>query len=339
MRAFWKKRRQKVAFEEVEFICQPLKDDVDVWIIKTEYWEINKNSSHKKYAVDYRLQLPGVGINEFMGSENFKQEDLEKAASLLIKEGLLTRCMVFRNETRYKILDERLRYMIANLQGLHYREFACLLWKWEDFEEPTSNEKERAKWLLGEQESERIFRTAEMKRYRNKLLVKTSKTLDEYRVRYAVEIEHDELILMTAEKYKAILNGDVIPDFEESILSMYEHYKWDMEEKELAQSVLGFHNYRRESLRRAEAELAWDAECLKRECAVEEYKFLHNAIRMICPLVFQPHDPQLQVDTPHYDDRYDDQTLINTSKILYLLSTGKIVEKERLKKPRKAIRI
>ena len=80
--------------------------------------------------------------------------------------------MVFRNETRYKILDERLRYMIEKLRGLHYREFTCLLWKWEDFEEPTNNEKERTKWLLGEQESERIFRAAEMERYRN-TLVKT----------------------------------------------------------------------------------------------------------------------------------------------------------------------
>jgi len=80
---------------------------------------------------------------------------------------------------------------------------------------------------------------------------------------------------------------------------------------------------------------------LKREYAdvLEEYKFLHNAIRIICPLVFQPPDPQLQIDNPRYDDRWDEQALINTTKILYLLSTGKIVEKERLEKPRKAIRI
>jgi hypothetical protein len=329
MQVYWTERGQ-VAFEEVVFLCQPLEDNLDVWIIKTEYWEINKNSSHKKYAIDYRLQLPGVAINEFMGTENFKREDLEKATSLLIKEGLLTSCMVFRDETRYKILDERLRYMIEKLRGLHYREFNCLLWKWEDFEEPTNNEKERSKWLE-EQDSERIFRSAEMMRYRNKLLVKTSKTLEEYRVRYAVTISHDTPLLMTAEKYKAILNGNIIPHFEESMLSMYEHYKSDMEKKGLTQSVLGFHAYRRERLTYAEADLAWDAENLKRECAdiLEEYKFLHNAIRMICPLVFQPPDPQLQIDTPHYDDRWDDQAIINACKTLHLLSTGKIVEKER----------
>ena len=304
MLAYWKERKQTVALEEVEFICQPLKDDLDVWIIKTEYWEINKNSPHKIYYVDYRLQLPGVGVNEFIGSENFKREDLEKAISLLIKEGLLTPSMVFRNEPRYKILDKRLRYLIQNLRGLHYREFNYLLWKWEDFEEPTNNEKERTKWLLGEHESERIFRSAEMIRYRNKLLVKTSKTLGEYRVKYALTIAHDRALVMTCEKYKAYLNGDVIPNFEESILSMYEYYQDSIERKGLVESLPGFHAYCRDSLRGAEADLAWDAECLKRECAdiLEEYKFLHNAVRMICPLVFQPPNPQLQIDAPYYDD-------------------------------------
>ncbi|MGC2570212.1 MAG: hypothetical protein WA364_01780 [Candidatus Nitrosopolaris sp.] len=117
--------------------------------------------------------------------------------------------------------------MIDKLRGLHYRmnrEFNCLLWKWEDFETPTNNEKERTKWLLGEQESERIFRSAEMMRYRNKLSVKTFKTLEEYRVRYAVTISRDTPLLMTAENYKPYINGDVIPNFEESILSIYERH-------------------------------------------------------------------------------------------------------------------
>ncbi len=58
---------------------------------------------------------------------------------------------------------------------------------------------------------------------------------------------------------------------------------------------------------------------------------------MICPLVFQPPNPQLQIDTPHYDDRWDDQAIINSVRYLYLLATGKIVEKERLGKPKKII--
>jgi hypothetical protein len=47
---------------------------------------------------------------------------------------------------------------------------------------------------------------------------------------------------------------------------MYDIYKDSIEAKGLTESVLDFDTYCRESLRRAEEELAWDAECLKREC-------------------------------------------------------------------------
>jgi len=127
----------------------------DIWIIKTEYWQINKADKHKKYDTTYRLELPGVAINEFLdisiGPEKFKSEDVKKAIALLVKEGILKSCMNFRDEIRYKIADQRLRYMVHRLRDFHYEEFDLLLYKWEDFEEPTENEKERIKWLMGEE--------------------------------------------------------------------------------------------------------------------------------------------------------------------------------------------
>ena len=95
--------------------------------------------------------------------------------------------------------------MIHRLRDFHYEEFDLLLYKWEDFEEPTENEKERIKWLLGEEESERIFRSAEMKRHRNKVLMKTSKNLEEYHNRYLVERMVPQF--MTAAYYKAYRTG------------------------------------------------------------------------------------------------------------------------------------
>jgi len=309
MKAYWK-GRGKIAFEEVEFICQPICDDIDVTIIKTEYWEINKSSQHKKYATDYRLVLPGVAISELIGG--ISKEDLEKATSLLIKEGLLMRCMVFRNETRYKIPDQRLRHMIDNLRRLHYKEFNALLCTWEGFEAPTDKEKERTRWLLGEQESQRLFRSAEFMRHRHKELVKRSKTLKEYLERYFFERERP--IFMTAENCKAYLNGDVIPHFQKPMLPWIDFYFYgelelfkrenpEMKNKASRQNVLEFHKYRKERLEDLKAEIAWDAECLKRENAdvLEEYKFLHNAIRMVCPLVFEPPNPELETDIPTPD--------------------------------------
>ncbi|MGC2575743.1 MAG: hypothetical protein WA364_29915 [Candidatus Nitrosopolaris sp.] len=309
MKDYWKGRGQ-ITFEEVEFICQPIYDEIDVKIIKTEYWEINKNSQHKRYAVDYRLILPGVATSELVGSKSFNREVLEKATSLLIKEGILMRCMVFRNETRYKIADQRLRHMIDNLRDLHYKEFNALLCNWEDFEAPTNEEKERTKWLLGEQESQRLFRSSEIMRYRHKQLVKTSKTLEEYYERYFFERERP--VFMTAENCKAYLNGDVKPHFQKPKLPWIDFYFYgelehfnriknpEKKNKGSRQNILEFHKYRKERLVDLEAEIAWDAECLKKENVdvLEEYKFLHNAIRMVCPLVFEPPDPDLKTDIP-----------------------------------------
>jgi hypothetical protein len=53
-----------------------------------------------------------------------------------------------------------------------------LLSKWKRFEQPTDEEKDRTKSLLGEQECNRIFHLAEMKRHANKELMKKSKGLD-----------------------------------------------------------------------------------------------------------------------------------------------------------------
>jgi hypothetical protein len=299
----------------VEFICHAVHDDIDIWITKTEYWDINKNSKHKKYDSDYRLELPGVAIDEFLknnfiGTGRFNQEDVEKAASLLIQEGLLESCMVFRGQTRYKVADQRLRHMIEILRDFHYGEFNILLCKWEDFEKPTDKEVERIRWLLGAEESERIFRSAEMKRDRNKELMKTSKSLQEYHNRYLVE--RMVPLIMTAEYYKGYLRGRVVPHFKKSMFSMFDQYRlyhelegYNRERRNPAirkrggrQDILKFHKYRRECLIRSEQSLQWDAEDLKMENAdvLEEYKFLHPAIRVICPLVFEPPDAELQTD-------------------------------------------
>ena len=43
--------------------------------------------------------------------------------------------------------------MIQTLRDFHYGECNLLLCKWQEFEEPTDEERERINWLLGEQEA------------------------------------------------------------------------------------------------------------------------------------------------------------------------------------------
>ena len=63
---------------------------------------------------------------------------------------------------------------------------------------------------------------AERKRYRNKELVKTSASLNEYHNRY---IQTHDAIVMTAERYDEYLTGRVVPNIEKSKFSIFEYYR------------------------------------------------------------------------------------------------------------------
>jgi hypothetical protein len=146
-----------------------------VRITKTEYWEANKYYKNR-YATEYTFTLPGVSINEFIKNDSlgmkFQRSDVEKAFSLLIKNGLIKPVIVFRNETRFIIADERLRKFIHDLQFVRWIEWKLLMHKWNHHCEPTKVERERMNWLLDEQEMQKIFRHAEMSRYQDKQLMK-----------------------------------------------------------------------------------------------------------------------------------------------------------------------
>lgn len=170
-------------------------------------------------------------------------------------------------------------------------EFNFLLSKWEDFEESTAKEKERIEWLLGKQESDRIFRLAEMKRHRNKVLMKTSKGLDEYHNKYLAEFMVPRYV--TAEYYNAYLQGKVIPSFDESKFSInaYGECYFALDQykerrgstKKPKQDILDFHKFRRGKLMNSEQTLKSEAERLKMANldVLEEYRFLHDAIKNI----------------------------------------------------------
>jgi hypothetical protein len=300
MREYWEENDgQSRVMEELTFICMPIKDNADVRIVKTEYWEINKNGKHKKYDTDYRLELPGVATKEFLnnrfiGIGNFREQDIEKAVSLLIKEGLLEHCMVFLGRNRYKIADQKLRHIVQILRTFHFDEFNLLLCKWEEFEQPTEEEKERAKWLLGEQESNRIFRLAAIKRHRHKELMKKCHSLDDYCRRSSVEDAWP--LWTTAEHHDTCVEGRTVPF--QRIDAMLENYKAErrnpaLTHKAAKNDILEFNKYQRQCLEYTEQRvLQYAEEWLKgyEPNVLEEYKFLHHAIRMIFPLVFESAD-------------------------------------------------
>jgi hypothetical protein len=146
-------------------------DKCGVHITKTEYWEANKYSKNK-YSTEYTFTLPGVSIKEFMDNDSlgtkFQRDDVKEGFSLLINNGLIEPALVFRGEIRYIITDERLRSLTQDLRRVHHIEWRLLMHKWQHFSEPTREEYQRMNWLVNEEEMRKIFRDAEMSRFKDK---------------------------------------------------------------------------------------------------------------------------------------------------------------------------
>jgi hypothetical protein len=143
-------------------------DKYDIYVTKIDYWEASKNKK-EKYATEYTFTLPGVSVEEFIKNDSlgtkFNHSDVEEAFKLLVENGLIKPCVIFRGQTRFIIANHKLRNLIEDLKWIHSREWSFLLYKWECFHAPTREEYERMNWLLGEEETERIFRKAEMSRH------------------------------------------------------------------------------------------------------------------------------------------------------------------------------
>jgi hypothetical protein len=147
----------------------------NIRIEKTEFWEVKKHKKNR-YATEYTFTLPGASVDEFIKNDSlgakFRRADIEEAFNLLRENGLIKPEIVFRGQTRFVIADGRLRNMIKDLKSINDEEWSLLLHKWNHFDEPTNEEKERMNRLLGEEEVTRIFKNAERSRYEDKQVMK-----------------------------------------------------------------------------------------------------------------------------------------------------------------------
>ena len=69
--------------------------------------------------------------------------------------------MEFRGKTRFIISDRILHKFLINLWTIHEAEFSYQVKKWKYFDAPTSEEKNRIIYLLGEQENSPVFQTVQ----------------------------------------------------------------------------------------------------------------------------------------------------------------------------------
>ena len=198
---YWKERKgQSEVSEKIEFICFPKKPhNLDVVIYRREYWKINKNLPSGIERTEYTITIPGVSIGELVndgGGNNtntsFLQADVEKALDLLRQTGLIEPAIRFQGHMRYKVKDEdehslnnlNLRNFISILKAFHDSEFGLLEYKWKHFEGPTSEERKRWTWLLGEREASKFFNEIEIIRCENRKdmrqCMRQCKNIEEY---------------------------------------------------------------------------------------------------------------------------------------------------------------
>jgi hypothetical protein len=166
MKEYWMmKNGQSRVVEDINFICSLKQNNINIAITKIERWEINKNSSHKKFRTKYMYELPGVSIEEFIINkrlgEKFKLADVEQAFDILRKNHLIEVAAVVSNQIRFKIVDDAL---IEIIRDIHETEYSLLRYKWQHFDEPSVKEVDRWSLLMGEDVASGFFKTMELER-------------------------------------------------------------------------------------------------------------------------------------------------------------------------------
>jgi hypothetical protein len=314
VKKYWQERKgQTSVSEKIEFISFPRKPhDLDTTIIRKEYWEINKNSPNQRQRTEYAITMPGVSIEEFTNENShqdfqFERSDIEKTFELLKKAGLIGRAFWFRGHMRYKVIDDSLRDLISTLRYFYVEEFSLLSYKWKHFEWPTIEEKKRWKWIMGEKDATRFFNEVEIIRYENRKRLRQCKNVLEY---------HRLLNSICPREYSSPVYGtwpydgilyDYIKEREDSKKQQKtmdrkmrtRHYHET--KKEVRENISKYEQYLRKRLDFQLEHLPINLENEGIEHlkmwyrrTIDEYPFLKDIIKEICPKAFEPDNQELQ---------------------------------------------
>ena len=163
-----------------EFICNPKGNLGPIILKRIEYWQFNRYSENTKYHQEYLCELPGFSIEEILASKRFNDDDVKFAFNALRALKLIEPSMEFRGKTRFIISDRILHKFLINLWIIHEAEISYQVKKWKYFDAPTSEDKNRIIYLLGEQEATRFFRQLDLARSQHILDLRKFRTTEEY---------------------------------------------------------------------------------------------------------------------------------------------------------------
>ena len=265
--------------EDIEFICYP-KGNLGVVLKRIEYWQFNRYSKNTKYHQEYLCELPGFSIEEILASKRFNDADVKFAFNALRALKLIESSMEFRGKTRFIISDRILHKFLINLWIIHEAEFSFQVKKWKYFA-PTSEDKNRIIYFLGEQEATRFFRQLDLARSQHNLDLRKFRTTEEYTEYIKKECSHFWEVLaieLELDNYKEEVRGN----------------KKLVTDKCKKDDLHKFVNFRKEGLYKHLKYLPGHygyggIEELKIDYkdTLEKYAFFHPILIEICPKVFE----------------------------------------------------
>jgi hypothetical protein len=194
--------------------------------------------------------------------------DVVKKALTLLKENVLIKIgLMFGNEIRYVIADEKLYKLIKIIGDTLTEELSLLLYKWRHFSEETPEEGDRLKWIFGERVAKSIVQAARISRYENRKAREQCKGI----------IEYNEYL-----KQKCVSENELL-----LIDNELEAYNNKSQKKD----IQGYFKFREEHFKEVELNFVNKIKYIKKNYkqSIQEYAFLFSHIlNNFCPLLLEP---------------------------------------------------
>lgn len=291
---YWNELRgQTKVVEHLMLICNPItetREDLDFWIRRIEKWEIEKGYNNdiipKLISRKFLVFIPGITEKDILISKDtlIEQPDVQEGIGILKSVGLIN-AKLFGTEIRYLIADNQLHDFISAIKSALISELGYLLTKWEWFEIPTPQERERMEAIFGKNEFQKLSTSFEIKLSEHKRSMRKCKNVDEYhRLLYEDSSTYQRLAAdITLYMYKG--SRIIEPDTKKNHLNDVKRYRQYLSEhlqRNLDQLIM---TYDEEGIE----ELKMDFRAI-----IEKYSFLRDIIGKICPKAFELPNKELQ---------------------------------------------
>jgi hypothetical protein len=279
--------------EKLMLICFPIKDspeDLDFWIRRIEKWELEKTGSDeiipKLISKEFFVFIPGVTTEDILRRKDglFEESKVQEGIDILASIRLI-KVNLFGNQVRYIIADDQLHDLISSIKTALICELDYLLSKWQWFEVPTPQERERMGTIFGKKEFGKLSTSLEIKLSEHKKRMRKCKIVDEYY----------ELLYENSSSFQKLAAGITLGRYKES------RRKRPETRKEHLEDVKRYRQHLRKHLDRDLDELimTYDEEGIEElkmnfGAVIEKYSFLRDIMAKICPKIFEPPNKELQ---------------------------------------------